>query len=480
MITTIFKALLSCRILSMCALLAIWSEAAAINDTLPALEEITQSRHSGSIRIKQFGTAGVEQAYKSVLDKWGNLYVTGYTTGDLDGPGPGVNAGAGSYDIYVMKLRPQGQVAWIRQFGSPGDDRTHSIALDPRGYVYVTGHTVGDLDGSGPEIHHGGEDAFLLKLDEYGQVQWLRQFGTSADEMGLGLGIDAWGNPCVVGYTEGDIDGDGPGVSAGSWDIILAEFDTAGSLRWTRQIGSPDYDFAFGLTFDVRGNIYVTGSSYGDLDNFGSQVNAGEADIVILKFNPYGESQWIRQLGTPGDDYGYAITADHHDRLAITGYVSGDLDGDGHDIHAGRTDLVVIKMSPSGDQLWSRQFGAARNDFGRGIAVNHSGEIYVTGATSGDLDGPGPQSYHGKLDVVVIKLSRSGITQWTRQWGTPGNDLGLDILLNWKKIYITGQTQGDLDGSGPQTHAGDFDSFILKLSNPRKKLYTEKEGVVGR
>lgn len=472
--TTIFKALLPYPVLSVWAFLAVCCEASATDVMLPAaLDNTAQLRHSSSIHIKQFGTEGEEQAYKSVFDDEGNLYVTGYTTGDLDGAGPEVNAGA--YDIYVTKLNRLGQIVWIRQFGSPEEDRAHSIVLDHRGYVYVTGHTDGDFDGNGPEIHRGSGDAILLKLDENGEMQWLRQFGTDADDMGLNLTIDRVGNSYVTGFTEGDIDGDGPDESAGYYDIFLAMYDMAGSLHWTRQIGSPDDDVAYAVTLDAHGSIYATGYSYGDLDDSGSGVNAGEADIVVLKFDEEGKPRWIQQIGTAGDDYGYAITVDHHYRLYITGYVSGDLDRDGPDIHAGRTDLAVIKMSRRGDLLWSRQFGAAGNDLGHGIAISHSGAVYVTGGITGDLDGPGPQIHQGRLDVAMIKLSRHGALQSARQWGTPANDLGLDIILDRKhRAYITGQTQGDLDGAGPQTHAGDFDSFILKFGPPEKSCAGKK------
>lgn len=462
--TPISKTLISYCLLSLCALLTIWGEATATE-----VDDIAQVRHSSSTRIKQFGTAGEEQAYKSVLDGQGNLYVTGYTTGDLDGPGPEVNAG--SYDIYVMKLNPKGQIKWIRQFGTAEEDRAHSIALDHRGYVYVAAHTDGDLDGVGTETHHGGGDTVILKLDEYGQLQWLRQFGTSADEMGLNFTLDALGNPYVVGFTEGDIDGDGPDVPAGYYDVFLAAFDAAGNQRWIRQVGSPDDDLAYGVAVDARGNIYATGYSYGDLDGSGSQVSAGGADIVVLKFNGYGESRWIRQLGTPGEDYGYALASDHHDRLYIAGFVSGDLDGDGPGMHAGGMDFAVIKMFRNGGLLWQRQIGTPGTDWGHGIAVGRSGAVYVTGAFSGDIDGSGPQVYYGMRDVAVIKLCRYGTTQWIRQWGTPGNDFGLDVLLDRKQIYVTGQTQGDLDGPGPQTHAGDFDAFVLKLRRTPKRMH---------
>lgn len=460
--TTIFNAWLLRSILGMGAFLA--SGVASATEVTHRVDTVS-TRHTTWSGIKQFGTAETERGYFSAKDRYGNLYVTGYTKGDLDGPGPQIHVG--SFDFYVMKLNPQGEIKWIRQFGSPGEDTALAIAVDHWGYVYVTGQIGGDLDPNDDQVFLEGEgedDVFLMKLDEYGHVQWLRQFGTTADDAGFGLALDILGNPSVAGYTLGDMDGNGPNVNAGQDDIFVAAFDVAGNQRWINQIGSSEADVAYSTAIDVRGNIYVTGFSYGDLDGAAPQVNAGGMDIIALKLNWYGEVKWIRQFGTAGDDNGYAITADRHRRLYVTGFVSGDLDGNGPDVHLGDSDVVVLKMQRNGDLMWSRQIGTAGNDFGLGVAVDSRGAIYATGTVFGDLDGPGPQAYQGRRDIAVVKFSRSGATRWIRQWGTPGNDWGFHIAVDWRhQLYVTGQTQGDLDGLGPQAYAGSFDLFVLKL-----------------
>ena len=416
--------------------------------------------------IKQFGTDQTERGYFSVIDRHGNLYVTGYTQGDLDGPGPGV--AAGSFDIYVLKLDPEGHVAWIRQFGSPGEDTAIAIALDHEGYIYITGQIGGDLDPNDDQVFLEGEgedDVFLMKLDKDGEVQWLRQFGTTADDAGFGLDLDVEGNPYVVGYTLGDMDGDGPGMNAGADDIFVAAFDDAGNQRWLTQIGSPAADVAYAGAVDIRGGVYLTGFTEGDLDGPGSQSHAGGWDIVVVKLNGNGELQWVQQYGTPGDDNGYAIAVDARRRIYITGFASGDVDGTGPDTYAGEPDLVVLKLTQDGELIWSRQFGTGGNDFGLGVAVDYSGNVYATGTVFGDLDGSGPETYHGERDVAIVKLARDGTTRWIRQLGTPGRDWGFNVALDHRhhQVYITGQTGGDLDGEGPQTFSGVFDAFILKL-----------------
>lgn len=420
------------------------------------------SRHGSWIGVKQFGTSGTERGYTSALDSRGNLYVTGFTTGDLDGAGPEVNAG--SFDLFVMKITPDGATAWIRQMGSPQDDRAHYVAVDHLGYVYITGHSSGDLDGSGPQTHRGIDDAFVLKLDEYGQVQWLRQFGSPEEDMGFGVTVDHAGNVYVTGYSFlGDMDGEGPAINQGNEDVFLAAFDFAGNQQWIKQLGSAESDVAYAVAVDMHGGIYVGGLSFGDLDGSGAQAHLGDADIVALKFDALGNLRWIRQMGTPGTDFGYALKVNRR-HAYISGFVSGDLDGAGPDRHAGQTDLAVLKVRYDSEQVWTRQIGTEGNDIGHGIAVDKYGDVYATGTVSGDLDGEGPQTYRGQGDVVVVKFNRHGVTRWTRQQGSTQTDLGLDVTVDRKRrVYVTGQTDGDFDGSGPQPYFGDSDLFVLKL-----------------
>jgi Beta-propeller repeat len=433
-----------------------------------SLAGVTQAQQTAWSGIKQFGTEETDRGYFSVIDEQGNFYVSGYTQGDLDGSGPGV--AAGSFDIYVVKFDPEGNVVWIRQFGSPGEDTAVAIARDHQGHLYITGQIGGDLDPNDDQVFLEGEgedDVFLMKLDEDGELQWLRQFGTTADDAGFGVALDTSGEPYVVGYTLGDMDGDGPGVHAGLDDIFMTAFDKDGNQLWLTQIGAPEADVAYGMALDPSGGIYLTGFSEGDLDGAGPQSHAGAMDIVAVKLNKDGEVQWVQQYGTPGPDNGYAITVDDQRRLYITGFVSDDFDGSGPDTYAGDSDVAVLTLDENGELLWSRQYGTAGNDFGLGIGVDRSGDVYASGTIFGDLDDTGPQTYQGKRDAVVVKLAPDGATQEIHQLGTPENDWGFHVTFDEEQrhVYITGQTGGDLDGSGSQTFAGVFDAFILKLEN---------------
>ncbi len=105
--------------------------------------------------IQQFGTAGDDEARAISIDANNNIFLTGYTTGNLGG------TNAGSFDAWVAEYDTNGNQKWITQFGSPNRDDSVSITADKFGNLYVAGDTQGSL-GS---LNAGSFDAWTAKLD---------------------------------------------------------------------------------------------------------------------------------------------------------------------------------------------------------------------------------------------------------------------------------------------------------------------------
>ena len=115
------------------------------------------------IGTQQLGTSSDDRAYGVATDSSGNVYVTGYTEGGLDG-----NTSAGSGDLFVVKYSSSGTKQWTQQLGTSYEDRANGVATDSSGNVYVTGYTGGGLDGNN---HSGNTDIFVVKYDSDGNKQ---------------------------------------------------------------------------------------------------------------------------------------------------------------------------------------------------------------------------------------------------------------------------------------------------------------------
>ena len=116
-------------------------------------------------------------------------------------------------------------------------------------------------------------------------------------------------------------------------------------------------------------------------------------------------SSWTKLLGTSSVDVGYRVTTDSSDNIYVTGYTSGDLDGN---TNSGKNDISLIKYNSSGTKQWTKQLGTSTFEEGSGVTTDPSGNIYVTGGTVGGLDG---NTSSGSGDIFLVKYNSSGIKQ---------------------------------------------------------------------
>jgi uncharacterized delta-60 repeat protein len=392
------------------------------------------------------GTSESDEPYGVTVDSSGNIYVTGYA-----GSGEGLdgNTSAGGDDIFLVKYNSSGVKQWTKQLGTSSSDSGNGVTVDSSDNIYVTGYTGGGLDTN---TNAGGTDLFLIKYNSSGTKQWTEQLGTSSQDIGNEVTVDSSNNIYVTGTTAGGLD---TNTNSGDRDIFLVKYNSSGTKQWTQQLGTNGNDFGEGVTVDSSDNIYVTGTTAGGLD--GNTHLGGSWDIFLVKYNSSGTKQWTQQLGTSSDDGAQGVTVDSSDNIYVTGWTSGGLDGN---TSSGADDLILVKYLDNGTKVWTEQLGTSSQDTGYGVTVDSSDNLYVTGPTSGGLDG---NTNAGDSDLFLVKYNSSGTKQWTKQLGTSANDKGNEVTVdNSSNIYITGYTSGGLDGN---TNAGGTDLFLIKYNS---------------
>ncbi|MCR8646676.1 SBBP repeat-containing protein [Leptospira interrogans] len=393
------------------------------------------------------GVAGASTtAYGITSDSLGNVYTTGMTSGNLDG-----QVQSGTQDLFVTKYDGNGNKQWTRLLGVAGiQTLARGITSDNLGNVYTTGTTFGNLDG---QALSGTQDLFVTKYDGSGNKQWTRLLGVAgATTQANGISRDIFNNLHVSGYTLGNLDGQ---ALSGIQDLFVTKYDTGGNKQWTRLLGvAGQITQANGVAFDSSGNIYLTGRTSGNLDG---QALSGIQDLFVTKYDTGGNKQWTRLLGVAGvSTTAYGITSDSLGNVYTTGVTSGSLDGQAL---SGTQDLFVTKYDTGGNKQWTRLLGVAGQiTQANGIASDSSGNTYLTGRTSGSLDG---QALSGTQDLFVTKYDSGGNKQWTRLLGIAGVSttaygITSDSLGD---LYSTGITSGNLDG---QILTGTQDLFVLK------------------
>ena len=421
---------------------------------------------------KQLGSSGEDVAIGVAVDSSGNIYVTGYTDGGLDG-----NSSSGKKDFFLIKYNSSGTKEWTKQEGSSGDDYAYGVAVDSSDNIYVTGYTDKKLHGNN---NSGRFDMFLVKYNSSGARQWTKQLGTSNNEYASAIATDSSDNIYVTGMTWGGLDGSTkPSYCMGSGtvkafnectDIFLVKYNSSGTKQWVKQLegSSKSFDNAQGLAVDSSDNIYVAGFTNGGLDG---NTSSGKHDILLVKYNSSGSKQWLQQFGSSNNDMGLEVNVDSKGNIYVTGYTEGGLDGK---TNSGERDIFLVKYNSSGTKQWTQQLGTPTFEEGNGVAVDSSDNIYVSGWTRGKLD-----IYAGGDDAIVLKYNSSGTKQWTRQFGAPSfleksrynsssqmsssDDKGIGVAVDSSgNIYVTGNTEGGMDGN---TSSGDMDIFLVKYNS---------------
>jgi hypothetical protein len=284
------------------------------------------------------------------------------------------------------------------------------------------------------------------------------------DEFGSRGNDNAWSVAVTSSaiYVAGDTDGRLPGkTSHGSSDGFMVKYDPSGTKIWARQFGTSGFDTATAVAADATG-VYVAGYTE---RAFPGKTHKGDFDGFVRKLTPSGDTVWTVQFGTKRSD-GVSGIALGPDGLSVVGSTWGTF-ADQH--RHGNGDAFIMQFTTSGSRQWVRQFGSTESDYGFGVAADPAG-VVVTGLTLGSL--PGQTSYGG-FDAFVVAVAPDGTRRWTHQLGTAGNNDAFGASIFGGVVYVSGSTEKALPG---QTDHGSVDAFVRAYTTDGSGLWTRQFG----
>ena len=341
---------------------------------------------------------GLDYARAMALDQAGNVYVTGYSEIWAFGTG-----------YTTIKYDAAGNELWEARYHGPRHmNLARAIAIDASDNVYVTGRSM----GAGTSF-----DYATVKYDAAGNELWVARYdGPGSDwDVALALALDDSGNVYVTGGSYGN------GTSS---DYATIKYDGDGNEVWVARYNGPGRfsDFPNAIALDASGNVYVTGSSY-TVDT--------RYDYATIKYDGDGNELWVARHNGPGNehDFAKAIAVDTFGNVYVTGssYAVGT-----------SADYATIKYNPAGNELWVARYNgpANRDDSAIALAVDASGDVYVTGSSWGN----GTWN-----DYATIKYDRVGEQVWLARYNGPGNkwDWARTLALDASgDVYVTGTSWG--------------------------------------
>jgi Ca2+-binding RTX toxin-like protein len=225
---------------------------------------------------------------------------------------------------------------------------------------------------------------------------WTKLLGSSsASTVALSLTTGNDGAIYVSGSTNGNLDGQTN--NGGDADAFITKYLPNGTKSWTKLLGSNNLDSAAALTTGSDGAIYISGSTYGNLD--GQTNNGGDADAFITKYLPNGTKSWTKLWGGTSADFAKALTTGSDGAIYVSGSTYNNLDGQ---TNKGDADVFITKYLPDGTKSWTKLLGSSSADFAAALTTGSDGAIYVSGFTNGNLDGQ--TNNGGDADAFITKL----------------------------------------------------------------------------
>jgi len=306
---------------------------------------------------------------------------------------------------------------------------------------------------------------------------------SSPDKTAGGVALENGGNAVTFGFSLGEYDRTRTLVL----DPVI--------LVYCGYIGGPNFDYGYGIAADKKGHAYITGYTSSMDPVFPVTVgpdlsfNRGGMDAFVAKVNAAGTGlDYCGFIGGAGDDYAYAVAVDPSGNAYVTGYTSSTETTFpvkiGPDLtHNGLFDVFVAKVNAGGTALsYCGYIGGSSHDYGRGIAVDASGNAYVTGYTYSTAStfpaAVGPSLVQrGNNDAFVAKVRADGkALDYCGYIGGSGQDYGRGIAVDASgNAYVTGSTNSTEATfpivAGPFfTANGDFDAFVAKVNGQGSEL----------
>ncbi|MDJ1473081.1 SBBP repeat-containing protein [Xanthocytophaga flava] len=354
--------------------------------------------------------------------------------------------------------------------------------VDKDGNLYVTGSFSGTAVFGTTTLTAQGQsdDIFLAKYNTKGELQWVKQEGGADTDVGRSLALDASGNVFVIGeFSYTALIGGTSLTSKGYIDIFLAKYTSEGTVQWVKQAGSTNLDYGTDVVIDGTDNIYITGNFYAEtiIGNTTLTAVGNGRNTYIAKYTSSGEMQWAKS----GGGYGRYITLDGSGTPYIAGEFYDDISFGSKQLTVqGNSDVFIVHYSATGEVLDARTIGSTNAEFSiRDLKFDTSGNLYSTGLFTGTgTVGTTTLTSKGQTDVFTLKYNNTGAVQWVKAAASNDDDyvnaLGIDGSGN---VYITGYFYNPFTlESTTLTPAGGSDLFVAKYNNAGELQWAQKAG----
>ncbi len=303
-------------------------------------------------------------------------------------------------------------------------------------------------------------------------VSWMLYLGGSDRERTVSdVAVDSGGNAVATGSTSSaDFEGRINNWNA-EYDGFVLKVSPAGVLRWMTYVGGSGTEYSNRVAVAGTGSIVVVGSTLSD--DFAGRINSRhplpfQNDAFVLTMTPEGQVVRMRYVGGSYNDTGEGLAIDTSGNVYLTGTTqSDDFEGRNNTRFPESDDAYVLKISAAGELSWMTYLGGRDDDSGADIIADDNGDLYATGSTRSSNFRGKTNAYHGgSWDAYVARVNGAGILQWATYLGGSESDYATSIAIAFgDEVTIAGYSYSrDFEGRSNSRY-GDFDTFVLTVKS---------------
>lgn len=332
------------------------------------------------------------------LKEEGQSIVEAKDTSGFVGAGFTNSYGAGNFDVYIIKHRYNGTVAWTKVIGGSALDKAYDIQVTNDGGYIVVGETK--------SFGEGKSDVYLIKLTSSGGISWTKTYGTSGNDVGYSVKQILGGGYVIAGYTEMH-----DTIPYGK-NVYLLETDGSGNLNWSGAYGGTNND-------EGRSVVQLVDSSYA-VCGITNSYGAGLDDAYLIKTTNNGALIWDRTFGGDSIDRCFCLL-----NTSDNGYL---LAGQTLSFGNGKSDIYAIKTDALGFSGCNEDSGAVYYDVIDSISIG------------GDLTSGGILNSGGVLNSptsLVDTLCNDCLDLRTNGHGSLKDPIRLNVFPNPASDYVS-------------------------------------------
>lgn len=388
-------------------------------------------------------------------------------------------ARVGILDFWLWKMSETGKLEWQRSYGGDGIDMLNSLVITRDGGMLLAGTSNSQKGFDKIDAPFGGDDFWVLRLDQFGNIIWQKTFGGKAEDKlakvietrdgGFLIGGSSSSNRVFDTKKQEVVENAKSENSRGNLDYWVIKVDAQGEMEWQRTMGGRYVDILKTVVETPDGGYLLGGESNSPESGDKTGKNLGEFDFWIVQLDENGDTQWQRTIGGEGDDRLVDIVITESKKILIAGYSNSGISFDKEVSNKGRsTDIWAIMLDEEGIQEWQKTYNIDSYSLLTGVTKTDD-KAFVLGGYSQKALLEKKQKGTVGSDFFALKIDSLGERKWKRELGSSSRDVLSRIIETRDGGYVlAGTSNGKVSKSKQSGNVGMEDFWIVKLLDEDK------------